>query len=709
MAKQRKSAYGIAEDGTSLQLANLSREGSQISLQALEQVELARSLHQHADEITPDVEVNSIDEINLDDFAAENEASFSVPSYEALFKSNSLNQGILAVNLFEEQIIKLPIINSELSQKKKTQLIKENIPRSEFKDGHWQSSIVKINDQAELWIHHGANRLLDILEDTAAAQKFKYFYQLADANEIALANLFKLNLPPDSDESCMILFLGSEYRRALLFEDNKWTFSLPIHVTGHQPDIDIIYSKLSLAMDEAHITDPKNLFVCGDNFTDDSVVFLRNQLPNTHVDIWKLPALNIDADANQAYDAAQIARFILPIALAWKALTQENSASIKSNFLPYYVIESQKVFKLAWHGYLILTLIFISSLVLTKTWYKNQFELQQEKLKNKTLFEEYTSKKEQAEKMMTMSRAIDVQSANIDVIKLLLAGKNPWSEIISRLNGCIQSHPTSWVTNLRKNETGFQIIGVTTNRPNIVVFSNLFPNGSITKVSRRSIHSFSVWDFEINYSYPDVNWFQMMEADAQQLKQYQALQSGKALENAQPDNTAKDSKATPTTLSKTADKVKQAIDTNKKQTQNQKIALDIPVPSKSLLEDKTDPSVKAYDDFIIAFNKRSDWLLTDLGVKFINNYPGNDLSLYIRWYLSYRSWQSKQYDKPVKWLATILKTSNVVTPYSLLLLGAVYRDSGNLKKANETWKTIVQDYPQHQVAKTATKLLNEKH
>lgn len=713
MAKQRKIAYGIAEDGISLKLASLTREGSQISLQALEQVELDRSLYQHPDEKTPEVESAPTEDINLDDFTTDNVASYKIQPYEALFRNYSMNQGILSINTFEEQVIKLPINTPDLTQKQKNKLIKENIPRVDFKSGQYQSSIVTINDQSELWIHHGSNRLLDILEESATINKFKYYYQLADANEIALANLFIQNQPPDSTETFMVLYLGIEYRRALLFEGNKWTFSLPIHVSQHQSDIDIIYSKLSLAMDEAHITDPKYLLICGDYCNEDTVIFLRNQLPNTNVTMWELPALFLDAETTQVYDAAQVARFILPIALAWKSLTFDHAGCIRSNFLPYYIIEGQKVFKIAWHGYVMLALLFISTLYITKTLYQLQFDLQQEKYKNKELYAEYTSKKDQAEKMMTMAKAIDIQTANIEVIKSLLLGKNPWTEIITRLNSSIQSHPISWITNLRKSSGGFQITGVTTNRPNVVVFSNLFPSGSITKVFNRQIRSFSVWEFEINYKYPDVNWFEMMEADAQQLRKYQALKTDSSKDSKQvgttknQTNAGKDDDA-PNSISQKADKLKQSNSPQDNVVKVQKATIDIPTPPKSLLSHNEDPDVKSFKDIITAFNQGQDWLMIDLGVKFINNFPRSPLNSYVRWYLSYRAWQKKEYDRPMLWLEPIIKNPDATKPYALLLLGVVARDSGDKVRAEEFWKMVIQDYPQHQVTKTARKLLNEK-
>ena len=50
----------------------------------------------------------------------------------------------------------------------------------------------------------------------------------------------------------------------------------------------------------------------------------------------------------------KIARYAIPIALAWKTLEPKNKKFSTTNLLPNKVIENQKYSKIAWHGYLII-------------------------------------------------------------------------------------------------------------------------------------------------------------------------------------------------------------------------------------------------------------------------------------------------------------------------------------------------------------------
>lgn len=710
MAKQKKVAYGIAEDGLTLKLAYLSRDGHQISLHALEQVELEKSLYQHPSEKTEDVDTkadswasdSSQGGESYDTFNVDNISSFRTQPYEKLFQTYTLDSGMVALNVFDEQIIKLPIVKADLSHSQKNKLIKENVPPSEIKAGQCQSSVVSINDQAELWVHHGPNRLLEILETMQANQNTRYFYQLADANEIALANLFATTMPAASTERNMVLYLGKDYKRALIFEGNKWTFSLPLAMT-QQAEIDIVYSKLSLALDEAHIADPENLYVCGDNCFLDSVEYLRTQLPNTHVEMWYLNNLYLDSDVSQLYDAEIIVRFILPIALAWKALTMDNPATLKSNFLPSYIIENQKVFKIAWHGYLLFALLFVTALLLTFTIKQLTYSINYETALNKQLTLEYNYKKKEAEIMLAMQKAIQQQQANIETIKSILKGKNPWTEIITTLNNSFQAHPTSWLKNLRRDGEQFKIIGVTTHRPNIVYFSGLFPNGQIINAKYRKIRNFTVWDFEINYDYPEVDWYKMMEADAEKLRKFQ--EEKKALQLKETE-TATQKEGGASALAQKADQIKSTLGKKDDQVASAFMTIDIPIPSKTMTANQNDPAIIAYKEIVTAFNAKNDWLMVDLCVKFVNNYPSSPLRSYVRWYVAYRHWAKKEYDKATLWLEPLYQTRDAVYPYTLLLGAVVHKGLNNKDAYERNLRTLISEYPLHQCATTAKRLLN---
>jgi len=718
MPKASKIAFGFAEDGISLKLAIITREGNQVFIKNLEQVELDNPLYIHkpqvavVDETDKQFGSGASADMNMDEFTAENIATYQVKPYEHLFRNNPLFQGVIALNVNKDNLIRLPINTSVLPPKQRNKLVRENLPIKDYRKGLWQSSVVAVNEQPELWLHRGENRLLEILEASRISTKANYYYQLADANETALASLFAYSLPATAEESSILLHLGVEFHHALVFKGNKWFASLPIQVTQHEPDIQTIYSKLSFALDEAHIADPQVLYVCGDLCNEDNLEYLKEQLPNSAVRMWELTGFDLDPEAATGFSPAQIVRYVLPIALAWKALLYDKTLPHLSNFLPGYIIEGQKVFKIAWHGFLTLGLMFALSLYLTVSYLGNSLKLTEAKSQYKSLQSEFGRKKARADAVLAMAKAIDAQAGIIEAIKTILVGKNPWNEILTTLTNDLKAHPISWLMNFKRAKDGFTIIGMTTERSNIVHFASLFPAAKIAKVTRHNIRNNTVWQFEIVYAFPVVNWYAMMEKDAQALKKMEESRALPGRETVvkpvskanQPAESAKSG------LGRELSKLKTSIVEKTEQLKQEKkeTVIDRPIPPPELLSAADDPSVKDYKDFMTAFNKRQDWVMIDRGVKFINNYSPSPLISYVRWYLSYRAWQNKEYYRPLTWLEPMLKKPDAIYPYTLMLTGLIYRDSGDTQRGEDLWKSVLRDYPQHPVAKTVRELLKEK-
>ncbi len=702
MAQLNRLAYGFFEDGLIFKLAVLTKEGDNIQLRSLEQVEMESSLYEKPPEVKGDKihqgdnwqsEEKSTQDINLDDFSSESVATFQILPYERLLRSYPLQQGIIAINVNDDRLIKHPITDADIKNKQKKVIVKELLTPEEYKSREWQYSVVAINNLPELWIHNGSNRLFDIIENYRKSSGNNFYYKLSDANDIALANLYQLNTPADSDQVCMVLYLGQDYKRVLMFEGQKWIASLPIHVGVKDVEIESIYSKISLTMEEAHITEPPNLLLCGDLCNEDNIYFLQNQLPNTAVKVWEFPNLGFDAEATIKYGAYQVSRFVLPIALAWKALMYDNPIIIRSNFLTSSVIEGQKVFKIAWHGFFVMAMLFGISLFFTIKFLDLNFNIQMHQSQNALLKVEYNKKKAEAEYLITMQKAMETQSKSLETIRSILSGKNPWTEVITLLNNSFSSHPVSWLENVKKDGNGFQIVGITTERKNVVVFSELFPNGKIVRVSQKQIRNKEVWQFEISFSFPEVNWVDIMAKDAVQLERFEH----------QREATSTQLQAEAKTKKAKSQKTKKVMFPRIQASKS--FSIDLPQPPPLLIENKADPAVKAYFSVIQAYNENKNWLMIEQGIKFLNNYPAHKLNQYIRVYISYRSLQMKEHQRSFEWLQPVLKQKETLYPYALLISGLVFNDLDNREQAELLWNEVASEYPLHPMAKTANSLL----
>jgi len=707
MKKKPKQAIGLQEDGLSIKVAHLIRDGRQIYLQSIERIELEKPLYHDLVDPVLTVEENSweststSEEINIDDFESESVTAFKLQPFDGLISGFDFTKTVIALNVSDDNLQVLEDVPSKPAQIRK--VIKNIIPKHEFKSGEWQWSQVSRNDQNEVWLHSGTNRLLEMLQDCQRRTKAPFFYQLADSNDIALTDYFRQSLSEDSGKT-LLVFLGQEYRKAFLFIDDKWTATYPLQISQHSPDPEVIYSKLSLALDNAQVGDPDSIVICGDYATSDTLEYLLIQFTHSKVKFLQYNSLIINSSLEETFDQRYLVQFALPIALALKALQTDNKVFTKTNFLPSKVIEGQKVFKIAWHGFLILIMIFGTTMYATIGTLTEQAELKTVKSQFKRLEKEVNAKKSAASEIKKIRSDLDAHQSNMQVMRSLLENKNPWTEVLRILINDIANRPITWLTNIRLEKEGLYIGGTTTERRNIVGISRLFPNTRIIKVVHGDIRNKTVWQFEMFCDLPTIDWISTLEADLTKLDDFK---EGK---------TPLPPKTEPVAQSKSTQPPKEEISVAKvpKKTQESEKAPEkapapplyahlgaIPegmmiYPSEELVNKADKGEANEYQQFIAATKKGSTWHYRDLGIKFVQKYSQSALQPYVRWHLAHRYYLDKEYIYAMQYLDPLIKAQNDFYPYALVLAARVEFASGN-SRYKEHYQTLKKSFASHRL------------
>ena len=102
--------------------------------------------------------------------------------------------------------------------------------------------------------------------------------------------------------------------------------------------------------------------------------FLRDQLADVEVQYMLTPQLNTTALAPEAQE--QLPEYAVAIATARKILDENKKSFYPLNLLPDDVREGQKTFKLAWHGYMLFALVFLSTFYFTSRYGSQNVELE---------------------------------------------------------------------------------------------------------------------------------------------------------------------------------------------------------------------------------------------------------------------------------------------------------------------------------------------
>ncbi len=700
MKKKPKEAYGISEDGLSVKLVHLIKDGSEIYLQAVERIELDAPLY-HAANGTQILDENGWDtppepeEITVDDFDSEAITAFKLQPFDSMLSSYNISKGVLAINVYDDNLQVLPDQKPQGREIKKT--VKNLIPKDIYKAGEWQYSIVPVQDQKEVWLHSGNNKLLDMIRDYQKKTKILPFYQLADANDLALTDFFKVCCE-DPSGTRVLVYIGHEYRKAFLFHDGVMTGVFPLQISQKTPESDIIYSKLSLVLDNAQVSDPNSIVICGDFATTDTLEYLRTQFTHSRVEFLKYNNISVNRELEDMFDLRYLVQFALPIALAYKALNPDKPGFVPSNFLPSAIIEGQKVFKIAWHGFVILFFIFAMTLYGTVQILQANLNLKQSKEQGQRLEEDVNQKRLEAAEIKKIRSDIELHEENIEAMRSILDGKNPWTEVLRMLIQELNRRPQSWLTNLRLDSGRLSLSGVTTNRQHVVGISELFENCIISKVTHTTVRDKSLWQFEMTCDLPSINWFGLIEADLERLIKVKEAYGEKAVTPKDSVSTAKVEPGTPVSTIKPVPK--ERVREERKVSDLAFGAIPdkyLPTPTAEEIEGLEPEESFDFKQFMDSIKKGSTWHYRDLGFRYIKNHSQSDMISYVRWHMAHRYYIDKEYLHAMRTLDPMLRNQNRFYPYSLLLAARIEIAQGNIRY-REFYNILIGDYGTHIVS-----------
>lgn len=671
MRKHPKQAFGIYHDGLVVRMVHLVREGESVFLQGVDHTDLDKYWYK----ILDDPAVEKVDtktresksaasgEIDIDEFDNEYVTNYQLQPSERMLSAFDISRGVVAINVYDENIVK--DAPGAISKKEMQTFVREKVSGKNLKLGEYQSSIVTIGGNQQHWLYKGTNRLLDLIRDYAKKDHLKVFYQLADANDVVLTDYFRYSYAEELDRPTLLVYLGQEYRKAFVFKEGSWYQTLNLQITQSIPEPDVISSKLTLALDSAQLDEPERIVICGDLANADLVENLGEAFPTASVKLFEFKDIVVSATDGDILDYTTLSKFCIPIALAVKALFPDDPIFSKTNFLPGKIIESQKEFKIAWHGLLVLLLIFASALWGTNQYLKSSSALTREKHRKQELSNTLAIKRSEAAQIKKFEEELAAQEQNLQRIGSILEKKNYWTRLLDSLNQSFRANPKSWITNLKLNKDVININGITSNRASIINLTKALPQSSISKVSAAKIREHNIWSFEMSGRAPELNWLELIENDIRQLmaeKERQEEQSERIAGQggSRSVKTAPAETVTPLPLRKMHLPPLQ---------QASLPGFNIAAPDSVLSAE--------YLSFVSALHQGHIWNYRDIGNNFIFNHPKSSMVPAVRWWMAYRMYLDMDYRVAMEYLRPLFNRTDQLGMYTNLLKARLELALGN--------------------------------
>jgi DNA-binding ferritin-like protein (Dps family) len=306
----------------------------------------------------------------------------------------------------------------------------------------------------------------------------------------------KANYDIGMEDISVIMYVGSEFSRLIFLKGKNFLHFAPVISEGRtSPNIEnTLYSRILLEQDSAGIMRLDRIFLAGESHKLELKQFLAPQFAEAPIEY--LVPRNLDTGALQQSVEEITSEYAVPISVAMRVLDPKNPDYYSIDLLPQSFREGQKVFKLAWHGYLLMLLIFMGTLFFT-TRVANLAE--DVRAANRELQAKQLQQSEN-ERLQKILDSLTVQNQQfisaLEVYDNIVPNYNRWSKVFYHLTRSVEDVNSIWIGDiLTKPDSTIELTGYTLYRPRIPRIANMFEKATLQSVELQEIRGTTVYKF----------------------------------------------------------------------------------------------------------------------------------------------------------------------------------------------------------------------
>jgi len=500
-----KVAFGVFADGSELRFAHLSLKGRRVFLHELKTVTLPKKLEEK-DSSRPFAEEEetsgSPEPAKGDIILEELKADTNAGALLSFFSQYSPQKYLIAYSLSEPSVyyhaLETPF-GPKIPQLKKIALqelavIRSGSPSLETVD------VIPSREKGTLCVaRENGLRLLELLQEIKPFIGGRFpRISLIDSAEVALMNLVRLNYQLKDGEITFIVYVGVESSRIILMNgDIHLHFAPLLTESAASPDLaSRLVSRILLEQDSHYIPKIHRIVLAGNAEKIHLKDLLHERLPSVEVEYLKLDTLERMYPQRHMVEAC--AEYAIPIAAAWRALDPKNSRFFAVNLLPAQFIERQKFFKLRWHGYALIALMFFSTLFFTFQILKGRLEVRTKKdgvVEREHRIQENLKLKSQVE---DLHAKIEKRRGSVSLYESLTSGCSEWTIALKDMANLIHRLNSLWLTSITSTSDGGTVLtGVSIYRNRIPKFAAHYQGSTLKRMTEKQIREKTVYEFEL--------------------------------------------------------------------------------------------------------------------------------------------------------------------------------------------------------------------
>ncbi len=324
--------------------------------------------------------------------------------------------------------------------------------------------------------------------------------KVVGSSDLALMEGVRMDYAVQPEEVSVVVYVGHDFSRLIFMQGDNYLHFAPIISEGYEsPNIEnTIYSRILLEQDNIALTRIDRILLAGESHKINLLESLGPQFASASVEYMKIPSLDLGLYDQSVGDA--ISEYVIPILTAWKALQPRSKGMYDINLVPIFIIEGQKAFKLAWHGWIV-ALMIIGSIVFfyTSILSRNaeirraREELSQKQAKLGEL-DVFRQRREE------LNNDISRYSNAITVYDSIAPGGDRWSRILHYLANSVEDLNSLWIISIKpddQNPRNLLITGRSLYRSRIERIASIFEVATLREVRTIEIRKKVLYEFDI--------------------------------------------------------------------------------------------------------------------------------------------------------------------------------------------------------------------
>lgn len=338
--------------------------------------------------------------------------------------------------------------------------------------------------------------LLGLVNRAREIYRGKLFINEILPDEALLMGLIRANYDFEANTITGIIQFGENASRVLFLKgDQLWIVS-PIIKEGikDQRFLNTIFSKILFQLDTGEVPNLDRLILCNNSLGEKSIEFFEDRFQDLDISEFEFSEDVFDAGEVQE---SSIASFTTAIGAAWSASGFQKEKFPSISFLPGYVVDRQKIFKLQWHGFMLLLFILLTPIVSNHFYTQNAAEIDRLQNEVNSLESQIEYLEPTVQRYNQISSELEQIQTKLSLLAELNQGTLRWSENLNQLNRGVEDVNSLWLTSLTSNDNGsVRITGYSLYRDRIPKLAGVFSRATLLTVNSDEIRESEVFEYQ---------------------------------------------------------------------------------------------------------------------------------------------------------------------------------------------------------------------